>query len=362
MTFSELRCFARLTIALSVFAAIEPFPALAANSGLDTPTGVTSLPFSVQGVQVMTLYGNGLGIGRGQDGGWQLEVAGTGNQHGIFGQAGSAGYWGVGGWSNDGTAYGGLGVGNAYGAYGYSTNNVAVYGSSANNWSGFFYGAYGVAAASSTGNNWSGCFGSNCTGGTATQYGVYGNGTVYSVFGQSTNGYGVYGLTTGNNWSGVFGDYSNTPYGVLGQATNYGVYGQSPSGVGVYGSNNNGNNWGGQFVGGYGVYGQSTTGWAGQFYTTNSQNGVWIGNPSNNAQLCLNGQCVTSVKQVWAGDYIYGTNTFAGYSYRGCEQPNQLTGGCSCPGGTTSTSGLSGQAYRSQPWDETLQHVTCYYQ
>lgn len=47
------------------------------------------------------------------------------------------------------------------------------------------------------------------------------------------------------------------------------------------------------FVGGYGVYGQSSSGWAGEFYTTASQNGVWIGNPWNNAQLCLNGACTT---------------------------------------------------------------------
>jgi hypothetical protein len=106
--------------------------------------------------------------------------------------------------------------------------------------------------ASSGGSGWSGCFGSDCTGGTASQDGVYGNGSSY----------------------GVYGSNAGAGYAVLGESTG---------------------GWGGYFNGANGVYGQSTDGWAGEFYTTGGQNGVTIGNPWNNAQLCLNGSCVTSL-------------------------------------------------------------------
>lgn len=50
-------------VAASAIWAIGAVPATATNSGLDTPTGVTSLPFSVEGTQMMTLTETGLGIG-----------------------------------------------------------------------------------------------------------------------------------------------------------------------------------------------------------------------------------------------------------------------------------------------------------
>jgi hypothetical protein len=52
-----------LIIALTISALIAPISAYAATSGLDTPTGVSDLPFSVQGAQMMDLNGTGLGIG-----------------------------------------------------------------------------------------------------------------------------------------------------------------------------------------------------------------------------------------------------------------------------------------------------------
>lgn len=48
---------------LSVSCALLAPPAFATNSGIDTPTGVMSLPLSVQGVQIMTLTETGVGIG-----------------------------------------------------------------------------------------------------------------------------------------------------------------------------------------------------------------------------------------------------------------------------------------------------------
>lgn len=50
-------------LTLHLFCAISAQPAYAVDSGLDTPNGVTSLPFSVEGAQIMTLTGTGLGIG-----------------------------------------------------------------------------------------------------------------------------------------------------------------------------------------------------------------------------------------------------------------------------------------------------------
>jgi hypothetical protein len=167
---------------------VMPFDlARAVNSGLDTPAGVQSLPFSVQGTQVMDLTNTGLAIGRGQDGGWQLEVQGTGDQHGIFGQAGAAGYWGVGGWSNNGAAYGGLGVGNAYGVYGVSSSGPGVYGQvtgSSGNWAGEFVGnnvaGSGGVLAYGGGSNWAGLFYGNTSGN--GQYGVAAQGATWAGY------------------------------------------------------------------------------------------------------------------------------------------------------------------------------------
>ena len=47
---------------LALSATTTPLPAFAAASGLDTPTGVTDLPFGIQGVQVMDLTAAGLNI------------------------------------------------------------------------------------------------------------------------------------------------------------------------------------------------------------------------------------------------------------------------------------------------------------
>lgn len=62
----------RLSMRAALFSAIVCpcifVPAISANatgasSGLDTPTGITSLPFSIQGSEIMDLTQNGLGIG-----------------------------------------------------------------------------------------------------------------------------------------------------------------------------------------------------------------------------------------------------------------------------------------------------------
>ncbi len=49
-------------LAQALSAAIIPLPAFSAATGLDTPTGVTDLPFSIQGTQMMDLTGTGLGV------------------------------------------------------------------------------------------------------------------------------------------------------------------------------------------------------------------------------------------------------------------------------------------------------------
>lgn len=53
----------RAAFVLQFVCAMPAPPAYAVNSGLDTPAGVTSLPFSVEGAEIMTLTETGLGIG-----------------------------------------------------------------------------------------------------------------------------------------------------------------------------------------------------------------------------------------------------------------------------------------------------------
>ncbi len=160
----------------------------------------------------------------------------------------------------------------------------------------------------------------------------------------ATNGYVGFGTTnpsgridsetgTASLWAGMFNYNDGDPtgaYGVWTYGTAYGVYGQTVNGYGVQGNatgNGNGvlgtsaSGWGGNFQGTYGVYGQSTNdGWAGEFNSTNSQNGVWIGNNSNNAQLCLNGGCVTSLSGLSTATLyqfasVYGTRDLGTHKF-----------------------------------------------
>jgi hypothetical protein len=166
--------------------------------------------------------------------------------------------------------------------------------------------------------NWSGCFGSDCvSGGLSSYYGVYGNGTQYGVYGQGYSGAaGVTGASDtgwGGSFSGGNGVYAYTTNG-------YGVYAQSTASVGVYGQ--------GPEVG---VYGQSGAGWAGWFNAAGGTGGVYITNNRNNAQLCLNGQCVASIPPAEGGFY----EITSGCISNGCYHSNPKTGGCSCPSGYT---------------------------
>ncbi len=85
-------------------------------------------------------------------------------------------------------------------------------------------------------------------------YGAYGNGINDGVWGNSTNGYGVLGV-------------SSTNFAVVGQSGYLGVYGQG----GTYGVFGQGNTYGtyGQTTNGNGVQGHSDNGYGGSFYSTN---------------------------------------------------------------------------------------------
>jgi hypothetical protein len=144
--------------------------------------------------------------------------------------------------------------------------NGRVYGkqSGANNWAGLFYGPTG---------NYGGVYGTGDT------YGVYGyapgpgsaSATVFGVYGGTTTGYGVTGVSTNN-------------VGVRGASDNgWGGYFTGASGMYSYGSN------------GYGLEAGSTNSWAGVFDGVGSAGGVYIRNGNNNAQLCVNGSCTTSM-------------------------------------------------------------------
>lgn len=64
------------------------------------------------------------------------------------------------------------------------------------------------------------------------------------------------------------------------------------------------------------------------------------------------------------GSFVTGIPTQAGSLYcadRGVFSDVRTgAGACSCSTGATQRSGLAGQAWRWQPWDETLVFVQCY--
>jgi hypothetical protein len=131
-----------------------------------------------------------------------------------------------------GSSTGVYGSGDLYGLYGYSYNNIGVYGKCGNH---YLYGCKGIHGEGDIG-----VFGD------ATQYhsrstGVYGIGGAYGVLAESENHYGAFG------WS----------------RNGIGVYGVSIRSVGIYGS---GRTYAIQGVGGnYGVVGSGTTA---AFYAT----------------------------------------------------------------------------------------------
>jgi hypothetical protein len=137
---SRLVC---LIAVLMISAVIAPIPVLAASasSGLDTPSGVSTLPFSVEGTQIMNLTSTGLGIGTTSPSS-QLEV--DGSQVAVIGRSSASN--GVEGLANT----------TGIGVYGESKGGIGVYGSATASWAGEFAGTpYGVAAIGTT---WAGYF------------------------------------------------------------------------------------------------------------------------------------------------------------------------------------------------------------
>jgi len=122
-----------------------------------------------------------------------------------------------------GVAIYGFSSGGSYGVYGNSTY-VGVNG----------YGnAYGVVGSGNYGVYGSGTsYGLFGSGG---EYGVYGDGSSYGVYGNSTNSYGIRGVS--NSSIGVYG--SSGYLGVYGDGGTYGVYGYSTNLTGVYGYSSN---------------------------------------------------------------------------------------------------------------------------
>jgi hypothetical protein len=293
-------------VTLAAYALMVTAPAMAAN-GIDTASGVTNLPFNIEGVPVMTMTQTGLGIGVGTAGpieklevssgdsvvGANVYINGTGAQ-GVYIQAldtsanaqASVTYA-----DNAGLALTGLAA----------TAGRLLQSSAANEFvlnnragpivlsadAGFdrqdlvitTSGDIGFGTTNPSGridsetggaNLWAGMFNYNA-GNPTGAYGVYAYGTSYGVYGQTVNNYAVEGNATGAGW---------------------GVFGQSAS------------SWAGVFEGAGGVYARSAGGgFAGTFNAQDSQNGVYITNNNGNAQLCLNGQCVTTLSSVPSGTW-----------------------------------------------------------
>jgi type II secretory pathway pseudopilin PulG len=60
------------------------------------------------------------------------------------------------------------------------------------------------------------------------------------------------------------------------------------------------------------------------------------------------------------GAFWYGINTYSGeFCWLGECQTNPKTGGFFCPAGYTAIGGLTGQAYRYTPWDQTIVRYQC---
>jgi hypothetical protein len=265
-----------------------------ASYGIDTASGVTNLPFNIEGVPVMNMTATGLAIGIGTAApSVTLEVENSGTtrlQYDLTNDSdysipltfqnqsvtcANGGQWGFGLNGSSPETFGSMPAGSFWiqedcfgprlvitggGNIGFGTTSPSGRIDSETGGAGLWAGMFNYNAGNPTG-----------------AYGVYAYGTTYGVYGQTTNSQGVFGYASGSG---------------------NGVLGESASG------------WSGNFQGTYGVYGQSANGgWAAEFNSTNSQNGVWIGNNSNNAQLCLNGQCTQSLPSMPAHLYSCPSTT-----------------------------------------------------
>ena len=228
----------------------SPFWSLQGNSNATATSklGTTNnIPLRLLTSNAVRLFINGssgnIGIGLGNTANASYKLYVKGAAYGIYGT---------------GTSYGIVGAGGSYGVYGSGTT-AGLYG-----YSNGTYGTYSI-------------------GGT---YGVYASGTSYGVYGNTTNGFGVAGVSTnsyGLYGSGYDGSVAYGSYiGAYGSGDTYGVYGYSSTNTGVYGYTGGGSNTSyyygvygynastGYGVRGYcelgsGVYGSSGSNYAGYF-------------------------------------------------------------------------------------------------
>lgn len=365
------RLFARIVVLVVCFAGI---PRTGLAGGLDTPPGVANLPFHVEGAAVMNMTQTGLAIAPGNAAfspSYALDVLSPASSGGIVAHFAS---------SNAGNTN--VIVDNSRVSGGY--NAILQLQNSERTW---FVDAGG--AASGLGSN--GAFfiydanrpgvaflidasGNVGLGGTANN-GTFGGMTLV-VDADGNVGFGTNSPSgridsetgTASLWAGMFNYNAGTPtgaYGVWSYGTQYGLYGQTVGGQGVQGNatgSGNGvlgtstNGWAGNFQGNYGVYGQSSSGgWAGMFNSQDSQNGVYIDNTAHNTQLCLNGNCTTSLPTHAFGGFWAGHCASTNINACVCDMPNPYANGsCSCP------SGFSATEYKLNPYMVFIWIGECY--
>lgn len=236
-------------------------------------------------------------------------VIGTGANYGVYGGGATYGVYGN---NTSSTGYGVYGTNNStgYGVYGNNTNNgYGVYGNN----TGAGYGVYGKSSDGGTG-----VYGSAAGSG----YGVYGISEFTGVYGQATNGDGVYGTgSTGVSGAGRFyGVYGNAEgVGVYGNGSNNGVQGNSSTGDGVHGTSSFGAGVSGSsdYTGVYGssptrvgVYGRTGGG-------VGDQSGVYgycSGNGFGLRGFSQNGSGVYASGGSWAGYFAGPVYSSGGYT------------------------------------------------
>jgi hypothetical protein len=330
-------------LALSATTMLSP-PVFAAANGLDTPPGVTDMPFGIQGVQVMDLTGAGLSIsstysGTNRTANLFISSADNANQKLYFGINSNGGaasgdyasieylqegqHWGSLALQADG---GNVGVGTTVPAaplevYDPSGGRTAYFlgPSSSVNVIDVGYGG-GSNQAVELGYQPSGNYGYLAVLGGSPAINLLSNGNV--GIGITNPSYpldvnGVIRATAAPNasWVGAVtasGGGGGSQAILAGQINNAywtGVAGYASAGNGI------------------GVYGQGGL-WAGSFAGPVDITSGYLQFPDGTQQS-------TAASHSFGG--MYGTNSGSG----GCQFPDPMTGGCGCPGGFNATQALS---------------------
>lgn len=365
LTAPTLRLHMYLVVVLAFSAAIMPLPTFAAANGLDTPAGVTDMPFGIQGVQIMDLTAGGLTINSTSTGSSRasnlfINSANNTNQRlyiGINSNGGAtSGDYASIEYVQDGQHWGGLALQADGGGVGIGTTNP---------WALFQVHNPGdtgdglIISPDRDGDNTisiQSYIDSNAGGGIPGGAGYAGGCCNDLALNPEWGAVSVGGVS--GNWPNKFNVVGNSYFG-----GNVGIQTQSPaypldvsgvirataapnaSWVGAVTASGGGGGsqaiLAGQINNAYwtGVAGYAS---AGNGIGVFGQGGLWAGSfagpvdiTSGYLQFPDGTQQSTAASHSFGG--MYGTNSGSG----GCQFPDPMTGGCGCPGGYNATQALS---------------------